>query len=422
MSWEIFKQNILNVANNPEGISDIDTIANLYATEYDSAIKRGGDFVNKVAIKQGNVEAMKNLFKAALQKGLNSKSGYDLVGEMGQGVLAYWNGAQLNEFPIPKIPAIGATQNIGVTKNIVTNAGSWQPVVNADLPPPPPEAFILDDKAIEARKVELADAKVAADAGDETAGDYVAKLEFEIEEKQALSIVDIPPTTPKPRFVAKRFVTITDTQYSNGNYDGTDRSYSTGAIGERIVAAATADIGVMESRDAKGKFLNTGGASNPNGSLPLGTFGRIDQMHKLNGIDNLAQLKKAGNGHFWCASAVGTWWLEAGIATKDINFWRPFVPNWVPWAKKNGLWSTTPAIGAAVIYTGGKYGYCHIGIVASVVNGKITTIEGNTSGGGFTNNGVGCFARTPNMGKVAGYVIPPGASVTTSGEVPERKV
>ena len=39
MSWEIFKQNILRVANSPEGISDINVIAELYAKEYDSAVK-----------------------------------------------------------------------------------------------------------------------------------------------------------------------------------------------------------------------------------------------------------------------------------------------------------------------------------------------------------------------------------------------
>lgn len=413
MSWEIFKQNILNVANSPEGIPSTDFVADLFAKEYDAAIKRGGDSVNNVSIKRGNVELMKQLFKAALEKGLTSKVGYDLVGEMGQGVLAYWAGATLNEFPIPKIPATGATQNIAVTSNIVTNAGSWQPVVNADAPPSPPEAFNLDEEAIKVRKEELADAKPLADEGENTAGDYVVKLETEIEEKQALSIIAEPTNVVKPRFVAKRFVKMTDTEYSNSGL-GPDRSYATGEIGARIVAAATADIGIMEGRNnnGKGKFCNSGGKTNPNGSLPLGQFGRIDQMHQYWGLDNLQQLQKKGDGYFWCASAVGTWWLEAGIDRKTLDFRIPWVPSWVSWAQKNGLWSSTPAIGAAVIYKGGEHKYCHIGIVSAVVGKKITTIEGNTSGAGFTNNGVGCFAREPNISRVAGYVIPPGASVS----------
>jgi hypothetical protein len=126
MSWEIFKQNILRVANNPDGIPDTDTVANLYATEYDAAIKRGHDTINNVALMRGNVDIMKQMFKAALEKGLTSKEPYDLVGQMGEGVKAYWAGATLNQYPIPKIPAAGSTQNVSVTTNVVTNVGQWQ--------------------------------------------------------------------------------------------------------------------------------------------------------------------------------------------------------------------------------------------------------------------------------------------------------
>jgi GH24 family phage-related lysozyme (muramidase) len=131
MSWEIFKQNVLRVANNPQSIDDIDIVAETYANEYDAAVKRGGDTVNLVSVKTGNVEAMKQIFKAALQKGLTSNVPYDLVGEMGKGVVAYWTGATLNEFPIPVIPAIGAAQNISVTTNIVINPGTWAPVLTS---------------------------------------------------------------------------------------------------------------------------------------------------------------------------------------------------------------------------------------------------------------------------------------------------
>jgi repressor of nif and glnA expression len=82
MSWETFKQNILRVANNPQSINDIDIVAKTYATEYDAAVKRGGDTVNSVPIKKGNFSAMEQIFKSALQKGLSSTEPYDLVGEM----------------------------------------------------------------------------------------------------------------------------------------------------------------------------------------------------------------------------------------------------------------------------------------------------------------------------------------------------
>lgn len=140
MSWEIFKQNILARANNPDSIKDVDTVAKLYATEYDAAIKRGGDTINKVAVKNGDVKTMEAFFKAALQKGLSSTQPYDLVGEMGKGVLAYWGTAILNEFPLPIVPSPGSTSNIAVLSNKVTVPGTWiPPQPSAALPTTPTE-------------------------------------------------------------------------------------------------------------------------------------------------------------------------------------------------------------------------------------------------------------------------------------------
>jgi hypothetical protein len=69
MSWAIFKANILRYANNPNSLQDVDSVANLWAKEYDAAIKRGFDTVNFVTLKKGNVEILEQLFKAALLKG-----------------------------------------------------------------------------------------------------------------------------------------------------------------------------------------------------------------------------------------------------------------------------------------------------------------------------------------------------------------
>ena len=136
MSWQTFKQNVLRYANNPESIQDIDTIAKVLATEYDAAVKRGGDTVNRIAVKEGNVEGMTRLFKSALEKGLTSKEPYDLVGELGEGVKAYWagvgsTGAILNNYPTPLIPAPGTTSNVSITSAVVTNTGQWTPPVIA---------------------------------------------------------------------------------------------------------------------------------------------------------------------------------------------------------------------------------------------------------------------------------------------------
>jgi hypothetical protein len=91
MSWEIFKQNIVRISNRPGSIPDIDTVARAYAVEYDAAIKRGFDTLNNITLQQGDVATMEKLFKIALQNGLSSTGPYDLVGEMGKGVIAYWS-------------------------------------------------------------------------------------------------------------------------------------------------------------------------------------------------------------------------------------------------------------------------------------------------------------------------------------------
>jgi hypothetical protein len=130
MSWEIFKQNMLRTLNSPESLTDLDVVADKWAKEYDAAVKRGFDTINQVTLKQGNVEIMKQLIKLALLKGQTSQTPYDLVGEMGKAVQAYWSGAIMNEFPIPLIPAPGSIQNVSVVTNLVTSPGVWAPALS----------------------------------------------------------------------------------------------------------------------------------------------------------------------------------------------------------------------------------------------------------------------------------------------------
>lgn len=129
MSWEIFRKNILQISLRPENIGNTDIIAKTYAREYDLAVKRGGDIANKVPLQKGNVKAMEAYFKKALDNGLNYNEKYDLVGEMGKGVIAYWSGATLNNFPIPIIPAPSSTINVSIVSNSVSSAGVWQPPI-----------------------------------------------------------------------------------------------------------------------------------------------------------------------------------------------------------------------------------------------------------------------------------------------------
>lgn len=145
MSWALFKANILKYANNPNTLPDLQRVAKLWTTEYDAAIKRGYDTVNFVKVKQGNTKLMEELVYAALLKGQTSKQPYDLVGELGKAVQAYWTGAVLNEVPIPFIPAVGATSNIAVTSNVVINVGTWTPPQQVLAPPQDPPVSVKED-------------------------------------------------------------------------------------------------------------------------------------------------------------------------------------------------------------------------------------------------------------------------------------
>lgn len=151
-------------------------------------------------------------------------------------------------------------------------------------------------------------------------------------------------------------------------------------IGKRIVAFALADIGTLENPLPPGKPENWGP--------------RVSQM-----LNNVGFKTPA----YWCAAAVTTWYKAAGA--KYPKSGGASCDVWMAWGKKNGLFSTKPAVGAAILY-GTSADAHHIGIVQSIEGGKVKTIEGNTSGGGFSRNGVGVFKKVPNLSKIVGYVLP----------------
>ena len=122
--------------------------------------------------------------------------------------------------------------------------------------------------------------------------------------------------------------------------------------------------------------------------------GRVTEMLKTTGINGPA---------YWCAAAVTAWWKAAGMATPPGS---ASCDNWVSWAKKNKRWSSTPVIGAAALYFTGTDAH-HIGLVAAITdNGRIVTIEGNTTGGGFNRDGVGVFKKQPRLTAIGGFVLP----------------
>lgn len=456
MSWQIFKQNILNVANNPNSINDVDVVANAYATEYDSAVKRGTDFINLVSVKSGNVSGMRSLLRAALLKGQSSdSSGFSLITEFGNAVISYWTGAQLNEFPIPAIPAVGAVQNISVISNLVLNPGTWpgapaipptqntvpfvdlfistaishlatvSGVINGNslyptAPTPTPGPSIINwtgytippslpgggidykipEQIIEARIEELEEVKAKHEANpDETSDQYIGLLTEEINSGYYNSA---PP--PSGRTFAK-----IERQYEEDPYAKT--------CGELIIQYAIADLGILETGTNAGAPKNYGGkrkdALGPEGELPANLAGRIDEMFRVGKttLDNFKRFQNTGDGYWWCAAATSTWWVEAGFPVPPVG--SAGCPNWVNWGKTNGWWigpDETPQPGAAVLYfqMPDHPNGSHIGIVEFVDStGVVHTIEGNASGGGFTRNGVGVFRKIANRSRILGFVNPP---------------
>lgn len=125
MSWGLFKLNVLRKTSIINS-NTVQTVAKVWAEEYDAAVKRGKDFVNFESVQTGNKQLMEALFTIALLKGMTSPSDkFSLINEFGNGVKAYWAGAQMKPFPIPLIPAPGSIQNLVVNSNVVVNVGVW---------------------------------------------------------------------------------------------------------------------------------------------------------------------------------------------------------------------------------------------------------------------------------------------------------
>lgn len=142
MSWDIFKQNIKIKTDNPSSISNSKDVAELYANEYDAAVKRGFDTIHKTTIDSGNFDIMVRLFEVAFLLGSVSPIPFDIVGALGKGVQAYWAGARLRPIPIPTIPAPGSTGNLFTLQNIVINPGVFPP--QPPIPPTPSSDTILN--------------------------------------------------------------------------------------------------------------------------------------------------------------------------------------------------------------------------------------------------------------------------------------
>ena len=118
------------------------------------------------------------------------------------------------------------------------------------------------------------------------------------------------------------------------------------------------------------------------------------------------------NNQPWCAIFVS--WCAAQIGVLGANNQSGIIPRtaWVPdyqtYYSGKGLYrpkgSYTPKGGDIILYGSNS----HVGLVEQVSNGKVITIEGNTSANGNSSNGDGVYRRTRSLTDswIKGYCVP----------------
>ena len=466
MSWKQFRDNVLRVVSDPSKIASTQQVADVFANEYDACIKRGGDTVNKIRVRTGNIELMKLSFNSELQNGLTQTTPYQLVTNMGRGVIKYWQTAVLDTNLIPITTPLGAAANIKHDSNKITDAGLWpnMPPISptnsyasivdsfilasfihlskikgeiyttsvyppVGIPAPgtvpwtgyfidnPPTTQVQDAQTSELASVEqkideaessLSNEEIESRKTELSQLEGLVKENFE-EEEEYKSLLSYEISSQLP-LSTQLLVTKEET---NAILKLTNPKYNC-VIGAGIVAVARRDVGLIETGwDVIGGGTNMGGGSgfiaksikrDSRGKI-IYEAGRIDEMIRIAGLNNETQFNSTGKGYEWCACAVTTWWKSVGLKTPPGG---TLVSNWVSWAIKNGLYSQKPVLGAAIIYKSGA-SYIHIGIVSGIMpDGTIISIEGNASKKGFSARGICCREGVAWMSAIDGFVIPPG--------------
>jgi len=127
MSWRQFKREV-GTKMNSYTFKDATEFARFFTTKYDEAVKRGVDYITKNPVKKGNKEIMESIIISGMLQGIastNSNFSKQSYTTLGNGIKAYWTGAELQIMFTPAIPAPGTIANIQTTKNIVTNPGKF---------------------------------------------------------------------------------------------------------------------------------------------------------------------------------------------------------------------------------------------------------------------------------------------------------
>lgn len=120
------------------------------------------------------------------------------------------------------------------------------------------------------------------------------------------------------------------------------------------------------------------------------------------------------NGQPWCA--IFTCWVLHHA--KVPYFKSAYTPSLADWFKGQGRWHSTPRPGDLVFFNfpGGQNRIEHVGIVESVGNGFIISIEGNTAYGNDANGGM--VMRRQRSSSIVGYGRPAYSTVVSPTPTP----
>ena len=132
-------------------------------------------------------------------------------------------------------------------------------------------------------------------------------------------------------------------------------------------------------------------------------------------LDNLGAYNGRKNGYSWCDMLVDWGFITSfGFETGMKMLYQPVggygagTTASSNYFKENNQFFSTPQIGDQIFFKGSN-GMTHTGIVINIANGRVYTIEGNTSSKeGIIANGGGVFLKSYplNYAKIGGYGRP----------------
>jgi peptidoglycan hydrolase-like protein with peptidoglycan-binding domain len=127
----------------------------------------------------------------------------------------------------------------------------------------------------------------------------------------------------------------------------------------------------------------------------------------------------------WCDMWIS--WVGVNAGARNIIGRAAWTPAHAAWFRSQGRWGRTPRRGAIVFFDwpyDNVHRIQHVGIVESVrSDGRIVTIEGNTSSGvrGSQSNGGGVFRRVRSQSLVVGYGYPKYSSERDVRAMPKQR-